>query len=434
MRDVLLIAYYFPPLTDSAVLRNVGICNYLPKEGFNPVVLTVSNPDLSYCSVEGEEDSSISNVTVIRSRSVFNLNRIISGLDNLFERLLTWLGFKWKKHALYQLIVPDIFLGWIPLTVLKAYRLCKRIPIDILFASCKPVSGAVIGVLVKKLTGRKLVLDLQDPWRGQLVLDYSHRQHQAHSYPLQIKQWIDRILETWVLKNVDQVLVTTEETKNMYVWAYPFVASKISVIYNGFSEIFESSGDLPPFKKFTLLYTGNYYYHVDRSEAIFNVLARLYNRGVVTEENFQFVMIGRYGKWLDELIDRYGLGRMVRAVGHLPRHEVRDYMERSAVLYIRLFRPCVNLSIKAFEGLAVGIPILGHMEEGEQARLIKQYARTCWVVPPDDREETALGDALCQAIQAWKKGELVRQRNRDYLCRFNPQQVTAELAAVLRKL
>ena len=47
MKRVLIITYYWPPMGGSGVQRWVKFSKYLPSEGWQPVVYTPENPDLT---------------------------------------------------------------------------------------------------------------------------------------------------------------------------------------------------------------------------------------------------------------------------------------------------------------------------------------------------------------------------------------------------
>ena len=47
MKRVLVITYYWPPSGGSGVQRWVKFARYLPAEGWQPVIYTPSNPELT---------------------------------------------------------------------------------------------------------------------------------------------------------------------------------------------------------------------------------------------------------------------------------------------------------------------------------------------------------------------------------------------------
>ncbi|MCQ2142408.1 MAG: glycosyl transferase family 1, partial [Bacteroidales bacterium] len=47
MKRVLVITYYWPPAGGSGVQRWVKFCKFLPSEGWQPVIYTPLNPEIS---------------------------------------------------------------------------------------------------------------------------------------------------------------------------------------------------------------------------------------------------------------------------------------------------------------------------------------------------------------------------------------------------
>jgi hypothetical protein len=50
-KNILMLCYYYPPLTDVGSKRSVAFSKYFKKHGWNPCVLSVTNPDRAYCWV-----------------------------------------------------------------------------------------------------------------------------------------------------------------------------------------------------------------------------------------------------------------------------------------------------------------------------------------------------------------------------------------------
>ena len=49
--NILMVCYYYPPVTDVGSKRSVAFSKYFKKNGWSPSVLSVKNPDRYYCSV-----------------------------------------------------------------------------------------------------------------------------------------------------------------------------------------------------------------------------------------------------------------------------------------------------------------------------------------------------------------------------------------------
>jgi glycosyltransferase involved in cell wall biosynthesis len=431
---ILLLAYYFPPLSDTASLRYVSFCRYSLEHGLRPIVLTVKNPDLSYCTQGNEPPPTFDGVTVHRARSVANVYWLIKRADAALNKVMSGLGFTRRRDVIAQLVMPDIFAGWIPLALVKALKVVKREKPEAIVAGCKPMSGAVLGVLLKKLTGLPLVIDLQDPWRLELMFEYARQQRARFEPPLKLTQWFTRIIESWIMRWVDHVVVASEDNRQMYLRAYPYLAGKVSVVHIGFSDAFAPSAGVPQAVtsgKFTLLYTGNFYYYMDPTDSIFRVIRNLLDKGAISSQDFQFVFVGSYGAWLRRLTERYALQDVIKTPGVTSQAGVRKYLDEATMLFIRLYRPCTNLSTKVFEAMAVGTPILAHIDPGEQSELIQRYSRSFAIAAVDD--EAALEAALCGAVEKWRSGTLKREIDNVYVQRHNARATTGALAAIIHR-
>ena len=135
-RNVLMVCYYYPPLADVGCKRSVAFSKYLKILGCNPYVLSMKNPDKAYCSVGN--DAPPEGIHTEYSYSVFNVYRIVSRLKAAILRLLRLFNIQREGNDIYGIFyIPDHFVGWITLTILKGYRL-KKFKIDIIYVSCSP--------------------------------------------------------------------------------------------------------------------------------------------------------------------------------------------------------------------------------------------------------------------------------------------------------
>jgi glycosyltransferase involved in cell wall biosynthesis len=143
------------------------------------------------------------------------------------------------------------------------------------------------------------------------------------------------------------------------------------------------------------------------------------------------VFVGSYGAWLRRLTERYELQDVIKTPGINSQAGVRKYLDEATMLFIRLYRPCTNLSTKVFEAMAVGTPILAHIDPGEQSELIQRYSRSFAIAAVDD--EAALEAALCGALEKWRNGTLKREVDTAYVQRHNARATTGALAAIIHQ-
>ena len=401
-KKILMICYYFPPITDVGSLRSVHFSNYFSRYGWTPLVLTVKNPDRVYCTVGDAFPPD--GMHVERSRSIVNPYRVLGKIHGLATRLLRPLGINLVRNHLYDLIcVPDIFFGWIPLTILRAIKMAREFEVDAVYVSCTPFSSAVIGALVKRRTGKPLIVDFRDPYaleeRAEIFCVPPYRRK------------IDRRIERWVLGTADAFVVTAEETRDGYVEQYPEFREKVHTVYNGFDMTDASGKVAEKYDKFTVIYTGDFYFYTAKNklfaEAFFDGLSRLIERGVIHPDTFQFLFYGDGAPAIERLAEKHDVCDIVHASGRIPREDVIKAIERSHFSLLRVVSPMI--STKLFEGIALNTPLIATIPHGEAEEIIRRYSPASCIVTDAAGEEVAA--AIMKGMERYRKGSGMPQND-----------------------
>ena len=89
-----------------------------------------------------------------------------------------------------------------------------------------------MGVILKKLSGKKLIIDFRDPYAIEIPT------RNKDMYPFEFRRKIDRRIEDFVLKKSDIVILNTEETRALYMEQYPHIRNKAFTVHNGFDAKF----------------------------------------------------------------------------------------------------------------------------------------------------------------------------------------------------
>mgnify|MGYP001817950951 CR=1 FL=1 len=216
-----MLCYYYPPLTDVGSKRSVAFSKYFKKHGWNPCVLSVKNPDRAYCSTGDAVPPD--GVCTKYSYSIINLYMLVSYANAAFSKLLKLFGINLRTIYFYNIFcIPDLFWGWIPLTIIKAARLIRKRDIDIIYVSCTPHSSGIIGIILKRLSGKPLVIDYRDPFHISAF--------KMIKMP-RFRRKINRAIQDYYLKRADITIVNNEDTKNIYIDEYPIVENKIYLPY-----------------------------------------------------------------------------------------------------------------------------------------------------------------------------------------------------------
>jgi len=419
-RNILMLCYYYPPLTDVGSKRSIAFSKYFKKHGWNPFVLSVNNPDKGYCSIGNDRPPE--GVTTEYSYSIINISKLIGRLNAALSKALRLININMKRNYFYQILcIPDYFWGWIPLTTIKGLRLIKRFKIDMIYVSCTPISSAVSGIMLKFLTGKPLILDFRDPFAVETVFS-------MFDVP-QFRRKIDRHIQKYFLKHTDIFIVNNDETRGIYIQEYPEVKDKIFVIHNGFESGYMIEGKLEKYQKFTIVYTGDFYFWASKYKIFFEAIALLKQIGKINKDTFQFLFYGDGKDRIERIATDYGIDDLVIANSRIPYSYVLHIISESHLQLIRIVKPMI--STKLFEGIPLNIPFLAIIPQGEVEEIIKAYSPSSYVITEESEEKVA--DAILDAILKYKNNEIMDNHVQEFLKRFSRENLTLKLMKIIEQ-
>jgi glycosyltransferase involved in cell wall biosynthesis len=420
-KNILMLCYYYPPLTDVGCKRSVAFSKYLKKHGWNPYVLSVKNPDRAYCSVG--KNTPPQDIHTEYSYSILNLSKLIGKLNSAFSRMLKLFNIDVKRNYFFNIFcIPDHFWGWMPLTTIKAARLIKKFKIDLLYVSCSPFSSAVIGALVKLITGKPLILDFRDPWALEPL-------YIAARTP-KFRQAIERFIQREFLRIADIVIITTEESKQQYIQEYPVVKNKIFTVHNGFeADLLPtiSAENTDKYEKFTIAYAGEFYFYAIKSNIFFEALALLKKRGNISPGNFQFLFYGDGKNEIQTIAEGLKIDDLVSANSRIPYKDILTVLSKSHLQLLRIVK--LMISTKLFEGIPLNIPFLATIPPGEAEEIIKKYSPGSFIVTEDSPEMVA--DAILDAMLKYKNKQINDNRVQEFLEEFSRENLTLKLIDII---
>jgi glycosyltransferase involved in cell wall biosynthesis len=385
MKKVLLIAYHYPPLGGGGVFRTLKFTKYLPKFGYQPYVLTVKNP--MYRTKDPTLIKEIPPEAKVYRTFSFE-HRILRA-----PRLLN-LNLKWFH-------IPDEHTGWIPFAVHQGEKIIKKENIDIIYATSPIFTSLLIGYLLKKKTGKTLVVDYRDPWTQNIFV----------KYPTNFHRKIEEKMEALVLATADHIIVTAEPMKHKLVEKYPFTKGKIDTITNGFDpEDFKHLTTKKDKEKFLITYTGSLY-GLRTGKQFFTALKELIEEKTELQNKLQVLFAGLPGKQAVFLIEKYGLKNVVKLLGYKSHQESLKLMANANVLLLIMSSDEVydaktgplTIPGKVFEYLGAKKPILAIAPPGTVADIISSTKRGV-IVPPWNTD--VIAQAIFKLFQDWKSGTL----------------------------
>ncbi len=404
LRRVLMLCYYYPPISSAGTHRSVGFTQWLGEFGWRPTVLTVGQSRIRW---EPRCEQVPAHVEVVRSFE-WDLHGLLTLLTGLLNRVRDLVRLPRRPSVLYTWCLPDIQIAW--LSTIRGALLARRC--DAIYVSCSPFSSALSGCLIALATGRPLVVDFRDPW--------ALNPHSHHG-PLQ-RRILSR-MERWVLRHCDALILNTPGTEQLYRSRYPEYAHKMTCIPNGFDRLNVAPAS-PARETFTIMHVGDFY-RARTPERLLEALCSLDDPGI------EFVHIGPSSRILDRYADRV----RIRHIERIPHADALELMRTASLLYLvqgweEGVTNYVSVASKTYEYLATGLPVLADVPPGDNADIIRRYASRAWVVtsPTVDAVKAALQQARAGADSAEP------QVSQDFVDTFSRQRLTGSLSAVLERV
>ncbi|HKQ19774.1 MAG TPA: glycosyltransferase, partial [Candidatus Eisenbacteria bacterium] len=313
MKRVLIVARFFPPGTGGGVYRTLGFTRHLPEFGYEPVVLT--GPDLPPNEGDPELLASVPRLEIVRAgrgspfaavRSKTNRPPWISAL----ARAASWIA------------IPDSYAGWRGDAVRAGLERLKRGDLSAVYSTSPPDTDHLVALDLHRASGLPWVADFRDPWIGLGYRDPPTQWHRAAH---------QRLLRD-VLRHATRVVAATEGTERWLRAVDPSIASRSSVIPNGF-EAEEWRGVVPRrFDRFTIIHAGRL--SDDRTlEPFARGLAAFLARDPARRAAVQCLLLGPHDADQARAVERAGLDGVVRFEGNRSHAETLS-MEAGADLLI----------------------------------------------------------------------------------------------------
>ncbi len=354
-RKVLLLTYHFPPSAAAAVHRMLGLVRFLPRFGWQPIV--VAPPRIHY----EPEDASL-------------LDQVPPGTPVVRVPL----GGKLLRY-----LAPSGH--WLP----RAWRACRQIVREqrpeAVITSSPPGCIHYLGLGLQARYGLPWLTCFRDPW----VANFHERSSAL----------FDRLGERLVVRRASCIVANTPLGMEGLRRAYPEQADKIVTITNGFDPPELPAPAAPRGETLTLLHAGELYHGRD-PRGLLDALAQ-------RREEQRLVFVGRQTEAQYDLaaeVRRRGLEAHVELAGQVSYAEALARMRQADILLL-LHRPGFLISVpaKLYEYLRAGRPVLALAEpDSDIGWVLRQSSVLHRIAAPHDG--AGIRRALAELVAEVRRG------------------------------
>ena len=397
---VLVVAYAFPPVGGVGVQRTVKYVTYLPRNGWEPVVLTARNPGLQPRDDEGERRLS-PDLIVERAFSPEPV-KLRNASGRAVRTLLRHPGGEARggdvsaapagrspssgsripgagplrslwSHAVRLTFFPDEEVGWVPFAIRRGLEIHRRAPVDAIYSSLLPVSSHLVAGMIAHRTGLPWIADYRDPWIGNTFAPPLPALHAR----------LQRSIEGRFISLADRSVFATSGLMQAYADRYPEAAGRFMAIPNGYdrSELAGLEPAPPPQPGgFHLLYAGSLY-RPHELEAFLGGVELLLDRRPDLRERLRVDFLGRVNEPNARLAAEFDTPERLAGVlsfeGFAPRSQALARIAGAdALLQLMPDMPGAEVFVggKLIEYLAFDRPILAVMPRGDGRALVERLS------------------------------------------------------------
>ena len=410
MRRVLFLAYFFPPLGGGGCQRTLKLVRYLEPLGWSSAVVTTRDRDywildpslLSEVPAEAE-------VIRVGGFTALNALRILMRVGVSIEEpqgARRPAPFRALRALQRWTLFPDGYRGWADAARRAAGTRIRAGGIDALWTTSSPESAHVAGLSLKRKHGLPWVADFRDPWVGRVTYRPPTRWHDGRH----------RAMERRVVQEADRVTLVSEAMVELYRERYRDVSpSRFVFLPNGFDsddwrraarvaqEEDRIAHDSPEARRFVLLHAGQLA-HRPTVRTLLGAARRVLEADPAARDDLRIRFVGGNEDLSSRERERYGLGAVLELHPSQPHVEALVSMRRAGALLLLGHGGEADSLLytgKIYEYLSSGRPVLGILDPGPGAALIRS-SRAGAVVAPGDEEGAA--QAILGWLQAWRGG------------------------------
>ncbi|MBT8244785.1 MAG: glycosyltransferase [Winogradskyella sp.] len=426
-KKVLIITYYWPPAGGPGVQRWLKFVKYLPEYDIEPIVYCPLDPNYPIVD-ESLLDELPEHIKVIKQpiSEPYRFAKLLSKKSS--KAISTGVIPKKEKQSLIERLllyvrgnffIPDARKSWVKPSVKFLLDYIKKNDIETVITTGPPHSLHLIGLNLKQNIGLNWIADFRDPWT---TIGY----HKALKLRKSAKQKHLQ-LESDVLTNADQIIVTSNHTKKEFLTK---TDKPIDVITNGYdshSVIVEKKDS-----DFTISHIGSLL--SERNPTIlWEVLSELVKEDEAFASKLKLNLIGVVSDAIIRSISSYGLVNHLNTPGYVNHYEAIAFQKKSQLLLLIEIDSEDTKAIipgKLFEYMISETPIVAFGPENSDVEGIIKKTNTGTYFRYSDK--FILKEHIKEAFNTYKAGAL--KTHPIGLQQYSRQSLTECLAKLVKNV
>ncbi|MET0012481.1 MAG: glycosyltransferase [Sedimenticola sp.] len=416
VKNVLMVAYHFPPIrVSSGLQRSLAFSKYLPENGWKPIVLT-AHPR-AYEKISDDQLKDIpENVPVVRAFAL-DTSRHLS----IAGRYLTFTA------------LPDRWVTWWIGGVWSGMRFIRKFRPKVIWTTYPIATAHLIGLTLHKLTGLPWIADFRD----SMTEDH----YPSNKLVRKVYLWIEKK----TVYSCSRAVFTTHGAIRMYRNRYPDIQKdKWVVIPNGYNEeIFsEIEKSLSVSKKtdgiqqktpLTLIHSGIIYPSERNPNHLFKAISSLKKEKLIDREKLKVILRATgHDHHYKTILEQLNIADIVHLEPGVSYREALVEMFKADGLLLLQGKNCNHqIPAKLYEYLRARRPILALTDlNGDTASTLIEAG--CNYIAPLDKEEK-IRSVLLKYLSALETKEFLSLSD-NIIVRYSRKCQTKNLADLLDEI
>lgn len=412
-REVLVIAYYFPPMGLSGVQRTLKFVKYLPEYKWKPIVLTTGATNY-YAFDETLLNDIGENVKIYRTQyDPFQIKKTSENKQVPYPSRFKQILFRRISQAIF---IPDSRIRWKKHAVELGSKIIEENPnIKVIYATAPPYTDFLVAKELSLKYNIPFVVDYRDLWVDNAYFYFATPYHKAKAIKM----------ETEVLRLSQKAFVITRALKEKMLKRYKFLShNDLGILPHGFDE-----EDFKPYKhikpdtkKFTITHSG--VFSDDMTPKYFlKGLAKFLDNNKEAHSVIDVRFVGLMRKNHIKLTEKLKLKNYISQLGYVSHDEVIKNLMESDVLWMMIPNDIATPS-RLYEYIGARKTLLVCAPEGGIRNIAKEYEAALICEPKNSDEIT---EALEKLYQMWKTNTLPKPDEK-YVKQYNRRQICGILA------